>query len=62
MQKRQIWIEGWFNVLFGKYKEAKKNSTLKTKRRKKYPSALFGYNGLMGMVSQVRRSDKALDF
>jgi len=47
-----VWIESWFHVLFGRYKEAKeKLSLLKNlKEKKKDPSALFGYNGLMGMV------------
>ena len=64
-KETDLWIEGWFNVLFGKYKEAKeKLAVLKElKEKKKDPSALFGYNGLMGMVSLGEgEATKALKF
>ena len=64
-KETDLWIEGWFNVLFGKYKEAKEKlaSLKKLKERKKDPSALFGYNGLMGMVSLGEgEATRALDF
>lgn len=64
-KETDLWIEGWFSVLFGKYKEAKeKLAVLKDlKEKKKDPSALFGYNGLMGMVSLGEgEANKALNF
>tara|TARA_Y100000590_G_scaffold273529_1_gene307128 strand:+ start:2497 stop:4002 length:1506 start_codon:yes stop_codon:yes gene_type:complete len=51
-RETDVWIESWFHVLFGRYKEAKETLSLlrSLKEKKKDPSALFGYNGLMGMV------------
>tara|TARA_Y100000590_G_scaffold297103_1_gene334820 strand:- start:31246 stop:32733 length:1488 start_codon:yes stop_codon:yes gene_type:complete len=57
---REKYLKAWVDILFGNYEDAKKSlrDLKQTQSEKKDPTALYGYNGLMGMTKLMEGSAK----
>ena len=57
---REKYLKAWVDILFGNYEQAKKSlgDLKQTQSEKKDPTALYGYNGLMGMTKLMEGNAK----
>ena len=60
MEAREKHLKAWVDILFGNYEQAKKTlgDLKQTQSEKKDPTALYEYNGLMGMTKLMEGSAK----